>query len=53
MGKAKEVKIEYESVKINKGIVNLVRESKKKTGVPISVFFEKLATEKLQKEKKQ
>lgn len=45
-------KVEFESVKINKGIVALVRENKKKTRIPISAFFEEAATEKLKKEKK-
>jgi len=51
MGNKKPVKVEFESVKINKGIVDLVRESKKKTRIPISAFFETAATEKLQKQK--
>ncbi len=52
MGKKKETKVEYESVKINRSVVNLVRENKKKNLVPISAFFEHAAIEKLQKEKK-
>jgi len=43
--------IVYESVKLNKDIVDLVREDKKKTKVPISGFFELAAIEKLNKPK--
>jgi len=43
MGRKVEKKIEYESVKINKEVVDLVRESKSKTFVPISKFFENAA----------
>ncbi len=43
--------VEYESVKIKKDIVDMVREDKKKTRVPISAFFELAATEKLNKPK--
>lgn len=44
---AKENKTEYESVKIKKSIVDQVRNNKKSTGVPVSVFFEQAAEEKL------
>lgn len=40
-------KIEYESVKIRKEIVDKVREVKKETYMPISIFFELAAQEKL------
>lgn len=40
-----------ESVKLSKSIVNKVRKSKKKTGIPIGKFFEQAAEEKLKKEK--
>jgi len=49
MGKKVEKKIEYESVKINKQIVGLVRENKKKTRIPISAFFENAALKELKK----
>ena len=45
-------KVEFESVKINRKIVDKVRENKKKTRIPISAFFEEAANEKLEKEKK-
>ncbi len=51
MGNNKEKKIEYESVKLNKEVVDLVRDNKKKTFVPISIFFENAAKEKLKKSK--
>ncbi len=38
-----------ESIKLNKEVVNKVRKSKKKTGVPIGKFFEQAAEEKLNK----
>ena len=38
---------EFESVKIKTPIVNKVRANKKKTGVPVSTFFEQAAEEKL------
>ena len=38
-----------ESVKLSKSIVNKVRKSKKKTGIPIGKFFEQAAEEKLKK----
>ena len=44
-----EANIEYESVKIRKEIVNLVRENKKKNFVPISIFFENAAVKELKK----
>ncbi len=46
-----EANIEYESVKIKKEIVNLVRENKKKNFVPISIFFENAAVKELKKQK--
>lgn len=46
MGNVEE---KYESVKISKETVNLVRENKKKTGVPISIFIEKLIKKALKK----
>lgn len=50
MGKKKDSN--FESVKIHKDIIALVRKHKKETRVPISAFFENAAIEKLQKEKK-
>lgn len=47
-----QAKTEFESVKIRKEIVDMIREYKKKHLVPISGFFEKAALEKLQKDKK-
>ena len=52
MGNEKGEKIIYESVKLNKKVVDLVRDNKKKTHVPVSIFFQEAAIEKLQKEKK-
>ena len=51
MGNKKEQKIEYESVKINKKVVDLVRGNKAKTYCPISVFFENAALKELKKQK--
>ncbi len=42
----------FENVKINKEVVEKVRKDKEKTGVPISVFFEKAAEEKLKSKDK-
>lgn len=39
---------EYESVKIKTAIVNKVKANKKKTGVPISIFFEQAAEKALE-----
>jgi hypothetical protein len=39
----------YESVKVKKEIVNLVREDKEKTGVAIGSFFGLAAIDKLKK----
>lgn len=47
MKAAKESKTEYESVKIKKDIVDRVRANKALTGVPVSVFFEMAAEDKL------
>jgi hypothetical protein len=47
MKAAKEKKTEYESVKIKKSIVDRVRANKAITGVPVSVFFEMAAEDKL------
>lgn len=44
-------KIEYESVKIRKEVVEKVREHKKKTYMPIAIFFELAAQEKLKSTK--
>lgn len=41
-----------ESVKIDVVIVEKVRKSKEKTGVPVGTFFEQAAEEKLKKVKK-
>ena len=41
----------YESLKISAEVVEKVRKSKKKTGVPISTFFEQAAEEKLKQSK--
>jgi hypothetical protein len=48
----KSDKPEYESVKIAKSVVDLVRDNKKKTYMPIGIFFEQAAIEKLKKAKK-
>jgi hypothetical protein len=45
--KAKEKKVELESVKIDQSIVDLVRQHKKKTYIPIGEFFKLAAIEKL------
>lgn len=42
--------MEYESVKINKDTVQMVRELKAKIKIPISSFFEMAALEKIKKE---
>lgn len=39
-----------EPVNLNRGVVERVRANKKKTGIPISTFFEKAATEKLDRQ---
>jgi hypothetical protein len=41
--------IKYESVKINKDTVAALREHKTKSGVPISVFIERLVKKALNK----
>ena len=38
-----------ENVKLKTAIVNLVRANKEKTGVPIGIFFEQAAMEKLKR----
>lgn len=43
---------ELVSVKIEKTVVDMVREWKRGTFVPISIFFGEAAKEKLEKEKK-
>lgn len=43
----KKTPTETESVKIKKTIVDMVRDNKAKTGVPINIFFEQSAIEKL------
>lgn len=50
--KKQDKKPVLESVKIEQDIVNLVRQHKKETYVPIGEFFKLAAIEKLQKEKK-
>jgi len=46
----KKIKAElYESVKLKKEIVDMIRENKKKTGVPIKVYIEMLVTKDLDK----
>ena len=50
MKRKKAVITEYESVKIKKSIVERVRANKEATGVPVSVFFERAAEEKLSDE---
>lgn len=50
--KKKEKKSVLESVKIDGGVVDLVRDRKKTHFTPIGKFFEIAALEKLQKEKK-
>jgi hypothetical protein len=52
MGKKVERKTDYESVKINKKVVELVRQNKKITRVPISAFFEKAALNELKFQQK-
>lgn len=52
MGNKKSDKTEYESVKINKEVVTLVRENKKKNRIPISAFFETAALKELKLIKK-
>jgi hypothetical protein len=52
MGNNTKPKIEYETIKLSKEIIQRVRDNKKKTHVPISIFFQEAAEEKLQKEKK-
>ena len=44
----KKQETKYESVKINTGIVEKVRDNKKVTGVPVSTFFEQAAELKLE-----
>jgi len=39
-----------EAVKLRMEVVKRVRKNKEKTGVPIAVFFERAATEKLDKD---
>jgi|TARA_R110000868_G_scaffold135380_3_gene347872 hypothetical protein len=48
-GKKKIKPAATESVKISIEVVNLVREDKKKTKLPIGAFFELAAIEKLNK----
>jgi hypothetical protein len=43
---------EYVSVRIKKSVVEKVRDNKEKTFIPIGVFFEMAAEEKLKKVKK-
>jgi len=45
------MKKKLETIKVDSGLVEKVRANKEKTGVPIAVFFEKAAEEKLEKEK--
>lgn len=45
------IKRDWESVKISKTIVEMVRENKRKTFMPIGVFFEEAAKEKLKQQK--
>jgi hypothetical protein len=42
----------WESVRLNKEVVDLVRAHKEKTFVPISVFIEQAIKEKLKKSRK-
>lgn len=51
MGKKPPKKKEYESVKIEKSVVDLVRSIKAKSYIPIGVFFEIAAIEKAKKMK--
>lgn len=51
-GKKKKEESLYESVKIRKEVVELVRLHKSETRVPIGAFFEIAAKEKLVKNKK-
>lgn len=51
MGRAKVNKdAGREAVKLRMEVVQRVRKNKEKTGVPIAVFFERAATEKLDNE---
>lgn len=45
--KKKETDIGLESVKIKRGVVNKVRDNKKKNDTPIGIFFEKAALKEL------
>lgn len=42
----------YESVKIKREVVDLVRKNKEKNYIPISIFFEIAAMKELKKQKK-
>lgn len=46
----KKLDTDFESVKLKVGVVNKVRKNKTETGVPINVFFEQAAEEKLKKQ---
>ena len=46
-----KIKVIYESVKIRKDVIDMVREEKRKTKVSIGGFFELAAIEKLKKPK--
>ena len=52
MGNKKTQDDKYESVKISREVVNLVRENKKKNRIPISAFFETAALKELKTIKK-
>lgn len=43
--------MKYGTVRIKEETVNLVRDNKVRTGVPVNVFFEQAALEKLDKQK--
>lgn len=49
--KSKKKEIELESVKIEKEVVEMVRQNKKKNYIPIGVFFKLAAIEKLKNQK--
>lgn len=53
MAKKKSIRgEETESVKLKTAVVDLVRENKRKTRMPIAAFFEEAAIEKLKRDNK-
>ena len=45
----KKKRVEYGTVKISASVIKKLRDNKKHTGIPISVFIEKAIDEKLSK----